>query len=38
VVSCQTGAGGFGRSPVAAPFLDASWHAVRALQLLESMG
>ena len=37
VVSCQTGRGGFGRSQRAAPFLDASWHGVASLRLLEEM-
>lgn len=37
IVSCQTGRGGFARSPKAAPFLDASWHGVASLRLLEEM-
>jgi len=37
VVSCQTRRGGFGRSPRAAPFLDASWHGVASLCLLEEL-
>jgi len=37
VVSCQTGRGGFGRSQRAAPFLDASWHGVASLRLLEEI-
>jgi hypothetical protein len=37
VVSCQTGRGGFARSPKAAPFLDASWHGIASLRLLEGM-
>ncbi len=34
VTSCQTASGGFGRGLRAAPFLDATWHAVAALDLL----
>ncbi|MDY0350317.1 MAG: prenyltransferase/squalene oxidase repeat-containing protein [Desulfobulbaceae bacterium] len=34
VTSCQTASGGFGRGLRAAPFLDATWHAVAALELL----
>ncbi len=30
LLSCQTACGGFSRNTRAAPFLDASWHAVRA--------
>jgi hypothetical protein len=37
ILSCQTGRGGFGRSQKAAPFLDASWHGVASLRLLEEM-
>jgi hypothetical protein len=37
LVGCQTGAGGFARSPGVAPFLDASWHGVAGLWLLEEM-
>jgi len=37
ILSCQTGRGGFGRSQRAAPFLDASWHGVASLRLLEEM-
>ncbi|MFA7382622.1 MAG: prenyltransferase/squalene oxidase repeat-containing protein [Desulfurivibrionaceae bacterium] len=37
VMSCQTGRGGFARSPKAAPFLDASWHGIASLRLLEGM-
>ncbi|HEB69582.1 MAG TPA: hypothetical protein ENI88_08175 [Desulfobulbus sp.] len=35
VVSCQTGAGGFARSIVGAPFPESSWHAVNIAQRLE---
>ena len=34
VVSCQTGAGGFARSIVGAPFPESSWHAVNVVQRL----
>ena len=37
IISSQTGGGGFARSPGAAPFLDASWHGVASLHLLEEM-
>ncbi len=36
VVSCQTGAGGFARSVVGAPFPESSWHAVNIARLLDS--
>jgi hypothetical protein len=36
-VSCQTGRGGFARSPKAAPFLDASWYGIASLRLLAEM-
>ncbi|MDW7772835.1 MAG: prenyltransferase/squalene oxidase repeat-containing protein [Desulfobulbaceae bacterium] len=35
ITACQTASGGFGRGLRAAPFLDATWHAVAALVLLE---
>ena len=35
---CQRRNGGFARNPRAAPFLDASWHAVRAATALEANG
>ncbi len=34
IVSCQTGAGGFARSIVGAPFPESSWHAVNIAQRL----
>lgn len=34
LVSCQTASGGFSRNSKAAPFLDASWHAMRAIRYL----
>ncbi len=34
LVSCQTASGGFSRNNRAAPFLDASWHAVQAIRYL----
>ncbi|HFQ91054.1 MAG TPA: hypothetical protein ENK27_13355 [Desulfobulbus sp.] len=34
IVSCQTASGGFSRNSKAAPFLDASWHAVQAIRSL----
>jgi hypothetical protein len=34
VLACRTGRGGFARSPGAAPFLDATWHAVAVFSLL----
>ena len=37
IISCQTGVGGFSRNFYAAPFLDATWHAVVSLRLLEKM-
>lgn len=36
IIGCQTGRGGFARSSRAAPFLDASWHALASLRLLET--
>ena len=37
ILGCQTGRGGFARSPKAAPFLDASWHGIASLRLLAEM-
>ncbi len=37
IISCQTGVGGFSRNFYAAPFLDATWHALASLCLLEKM-
>lgn len=34
IIGCHTGAGGFSRNGMAAPFLDATWHAVASLSLL----
>jgi len=34
IVSCQTGAGGFARSIVGAPFPESSWHAVNIARIL----
>jgi hypothetical protein len=34
VLACRTGPGGFARSPGAAPFLDATWHAVAVFSIL----
>jgi len=35
ILACSTRNGGFARNPGAAPFLDATWHAVAVLSLLE---
>jgi hypothetical protein len=35
VLACRTGRGGFARNPGAAPFLDATWHAVAVFSILE---
>ncbi|MCF6291308.1 MAG: hypothetical protein L3J03_09985 [Desulfobacterales bacterium] len=37
IFSCQTGVGGFSRNFSAAPFLDATWHAVVSIRLLEKI-
>jgi len=37
VLACRTGKGGFSRSPRAAPFLDATWHAVAVHFLLHDL-
>jgi hypothetical protein len=37
ILACQTGAGGFARNPMAAPFLDSSLEALRALAALQNM-
>jgi hypothetical protein len=34
ITACRTASGGFGRGIRAAPFLDATWHAVASLVLL----
>ncbi|MGQ9745782.1 MAG: prenyltransferase/squalene oxidase repeat-containing protein [Dissulfurimicrobium sp.] len=34
IIGCHTGAGGFARNGMAAPFLDATWHAVASLSLI----
>lgn len=34
IIGCHTGAGGFSRNGMAAPFLDATWHAVASLSLI----
>lgn len=37
IAGCQTAFGGLGRSYRAAPFLDATWHGLASLQLLEDL-
>ncbi len=34
IISCRTGSGGFSRMQGAAPFLDATWHGLKALWVL----
>jgi hypothetical protein len=34
VIGCHTGAGGFARNGMAAPFLDATWHAMASLSFV----
>ncbi len=34
IISCRTGSGGFSRMQGAAPFLDATWHGLKALRAL----
>ena len=37
ILACQTKSGGFARKNNAAPFLDATWHAIAGLSILNSM-
>ncbi len=37
IMGCRTRSGGFSRNSSAAPFLDATWHAVRGLLILKTL-